>query len=231
MRIGAAQPDERPHEVPEQQGRFAGLGVQPDNWVLSLELQPPEFVPVPLFLHVHPADHRAAVGVVVAIGVQRPQAVDQRLKRRSQTPVAATVFAHTVVPPYGGRVIARKMLIAGTRSTNVTSVCQLLALPCSESIRQDGLPVPAHGRMRPGHLAEPPGERQLLGVTRVLLVAQEHDPVREQGRPQLGDGVGWELAADLDPAHDRAERSADLGYLDMPVFVGRVSIPASAVAW
>jgi hypothetical protein len=40
---------------------------------------------------------------------------------------AVTVLAQLVVPPYGGIVTPRRMLIAGTRSTNVTSVCQLLA--------------------------------------------------------------------------------------------------------
>ncbi len=33
-----------------------------------------------------------------------------------------------------GSVIARSTLIAGIRSTNVTSVCQLLDLPCSASM-------------------------------------------------------------------------------------------------
>ena len=36
-------------------------------------------------------------------------------------------MAQTVLPPYGGSATARSTLMAGTRSTKVTSVCQALA--------------------------------------------------------------------------------------------------------
>jgi len=51
-----------------------------------------------------------------------------------------TVFAHTVVPPYGGRFTARSTLIAGMRSTKVTSVCQEFALLSSEAIGRTAVP-------------------------------------------------------------------------------------------
>ena len=69
--------------------------------------------------------------------------------------------------------------------------------------------------MRPGDLAEQPRERQLVGVGRVLLIAQEHDAVPEQGGPQLGDRARLYVAADADPADDRADQAAHLGHLDV----------------
>ena len=38
------------------------------------------------------------------------------------------VFAQTALPPQGGSSIARRMLMGGTRSTSVTSLCRLLGL-------------------------------------------------------------------------------------------------------
>ena len=60
---------------------------------------------------------------------------------------AATVFAHVVVPPYAGQRHRPQQQIAGMRSTKVTSVCQLLALPWSELIGSTRL-VAAHRRVR-----------------------------------------------------------------------------------
>jgi hypothetical protein len=63
----------------------------------------------------------------------------------------------------------------------------------------------------PGHRPEQLGERELVGVGSVLLVAQEDDLVPQQRGPQARDSVGVKVAADPDSADDRADHAADLG--------------------
>ena len=116
--------------------------------------------------------------------------------------------------------MARSTLIAGTRSTKVTSVCQLLALPCSESIGRIAFPSPATVGCGLVTGPEQLGERELVGVRGVLLVAQEDDLVPQQRGAQLGQRVRVEVAAGPDAADDGADDAADLGYLDVPVRAG-----------
>jgi len=66
--------------------------------------------------------------------VHRPQVLGQRAQGSGQLVVGHSVDAHVVVPPYSGSVTARSSEAFGIRSTNVTSVCQLLALSYWESM-------------------------------------------------------------------------------------------------
>ena len=112
--------------------------------------------------------------------------------------------------------MARSTLMAGTRSTNVTSVCQLLALPCSASMGSTAPPSPATVG-RPGEGAQQPCEGPLVGVGRVLLVAQEDDLVPEQRGPQPGHGGEADVTADPDAADDGTDHPAHLGDADVLV--------------
>lgn len=67
--------------------------------------------------------------IVVEIRVLGPQTVRQRPQRAGNWSYAATVDAQVVAPPQDGRVTARRIDAFGIRSTNETSVCQLLAAP------------------------------------------------------------------------------------------------------
>ena len=64
--------------------------------------------------------------------------------------------------------MARSTLIAGTRSTNVTSVCQLFALPCSASMGSTTPAVPGDRGVRPGQGTQQLGKGPLVGVGGVL---------------------------------------------------------------
>jgi len=74
------------------------------------------------------------------------------------------------------------------------------------------------------HLANQLGERELVRVSGVLLIAQEHDPVPEPRRAQLGERGRLDITANPDPADDRADHAADLSHLDaLKVTAGRES--------
>ena len=100
------------------------------------------------------------------------------------------MLAQTVVPPWVGSWTGRRRLTAGIRSTKVTSVCQLLALPCVESIGSTALALPANRGVRRSRGAEQAGELVLGRVVEVVLTGEEDDLVLEQGAADLGDGSG-----------------------------------------
>ena len=69
------QSDEALHEVPEHERALPGLGMDPHDRVLGLELQLRELLAVGLLLDVDAADPPLVglADVVVEVGVHRPQ--------------------------------------------------------------------------------------------------------------------------------------------------------------
>ena len=84
--VVGVQADEPLDEVTGQQRALAGLRVHPDQRVLGLEHLGDELVAVGLLGDVDAADALLVTlgGVVVQVGVHRPQTLDQRLQRRGQ---------------------------------------------------------------------------------------------------------------------------------------------------
>jgi hypothetical protein len=87
-------------------------------------------------------------------------------------------------------------------TTNVTSVCQWLARPCSLSTGQDGRRAldGRHGRVRRGQRPEVTGEPLLALVIEVNAV-EHQDLVLVEGGADRADRRGIELAVDVEVAH------------------------------
>ena len=117
-------------------------------------------------------------------------------------------------------MIARSRLIAGGRSTNVTSVCQLFALPCSESIGRIARPSP--DTVGCGLVVGPSSRANASWPSSVawnwsrrkttLCASSAARSSRDRGRGHV--------AADPQAADDRAERAAGLGDRDVLVPAG-----------
>ena len=122
------------------------------------------------------------------------------------------MLANRVSPPKGGSTMARSVVKAGERSTNVTSVCQLLALlPCSESTGRTAAsswpPVIVGCAVVSG-----PRRRTNAGVravVEVVLAPHDHELVLEDRRPQRGDLVLGHVGAEPQPGDLGAERPGD----------------------
>jgi len=119
-------------------------------------------------------------------------------------------LAQTVVPRWVGSCTARSRLIAGMRSTKVTSVCQLLALPWVESIGRTAFSLPRTVGCGSVGVPSRTGELVLGRVVEVTLAGEEDDLVRQQGAADLGHGRGRYVAAEFDAADAGADRFGDL---------------------
>jgi hypothetical protein len=103
-----------------------------------------------------------------------------------------------------------------------------VGLPSLGVDRQYHLAGTRQRRVRPGDLTEQPRELELVGVRGVPVIPEEHHPVPQQRRAQLGNRDRIDVAAHPDAADDSPDHAPDLRDVNVPEWPA-VSWPEGAV--